>query len=285
MLQISNFYVIGHPLGHSMSPFIHKRLFTIRGVDADYSAIDIPPERLETDLPVLLREAGGINVTIPHKQAVIPYLDGLRGRAELYRSVNTIKTGQEGCLGYNTDADGFLLALRDGDITLKGRVLLLGCGGVGRTFACEAALSGCKIVNAVRESDLKQADELRAYVHTLSPKTDYDITTLDEIGGEFDLLINATPVGMYPDCDAMPVKAPVLRNIAAVFDAVYNPAETLLLKSARANGAKALGGMPMLVWQAVAAHRIWFGADFDRKAVAQLIKDASVEMQRHFSEQ
>ena len=162
-------------------------------------------------------------MTIPHKQAVIPYLDGLRGRAELYRSVNTIKTGPEGCLGYNTDADGFLLALRDGDITLKGRVLLLGCGGVGRTFACEAALSGCKIVNAVRESDLKQADELRAYVHTLSPKTDYDITTLDEIGGEFDLLINATPVGMYPDCDAMPVKAPVLRNIAAVFDAVYNP--------------------------------------------------------------
>lgn len=282
MPQIPAFYVIGHPLGHSMSPFIHKRLFFLRGLEAEYSAVDIPPDRLETELSAWLKSAGGVNVTIPHKQAVIPFLDGLSGRADLYRSVNTIKIGQDGCFGYNTDADGFLLALQGGGISLKGRVLLLGCGGVGRTFACEAALAGCEIVNAVRNADLDQAETLREFVRQLSPQTNYQLTTLDAVNGEFDLLINATPVGMYPNCDAMPVDTSVLSNAAAVFDAVYNPAETSLLRCARANGAKALGGMPMLVWQAAAAHKIWFDAEFEQTAIAQLIEDASAEMQRHF---
>jgi len=215
--------VIGHPLGHSMSPFIHDRLFALSGRTASYGAQDIPPETLSDELPRLLEHAAGVNVTIPHKQAVIPLLDGLYGRAELYRSVNTIAVTPEGRFGYNTDADGFLHALGGSGIPLAGRVALLGCGGVGRTFACEAALAGCEIVNAVRDADLAAGEALLEYVRALKPGAACTLTTLNRLEGPFDLLINATPVGMYPHADASPVTAGLLHDVKAVFDAVYNP--------------------------------------------------------------
>ncbi|HIW74323.1 MAG TPA: shikimate dehydrogenase [Firmicutes bacterium] len=276
------YYVIGHPLGHSMSPFIHTRLFAAQGHTVRYEPRDIPPERLEAELAGLLKEAGGLNVTIPYKQAVIPLLDGLRGRAELYRSVNTIDITEQGRFGYNTDAEGFLAALEGGGVALRGRVALLGCGGVGRTFACEAALAGCTIVNGVREADLPQGRELEAYVRRLVPAASYELTTLDRLEGDFDLLINATPVGMYPHTDAMPVGKPVLAHTAAVFDAVYNPGVTALLACAAANGARTVGGMPMLVWQAAIAHRIWYQAEFTADAMNALIDDSQKEMHRLF---
>lgn len=278
----STFFVIGHPIGHSMSPFIHERLFALSGRAAQYAARDIPPERLAEDLPALLRTAAGCNVTIPHKQAVIPLLTELAGRAALYRSVNTIACTADGPIGYNTDADGFLSALRGAGIALAGRVLLLGCGGVGRTFACEAALAGCTLVNAVRGSDCQAAEDLCAYVHTIAPDAPYTITGLDTLDGDFDLLINATPVGMYPRVDAAPVDVAVLTRVRAVFDAVYNPGETRLLALARAAGAAVLGGMSMLVWQAAAAHTLWYGARFSDADIAVLIADAQAEMARLF---
>ena len=282
MSSTAAFCVIGHPLGHSMSPFIHDRLFALSGRAASYGAQDIPPEALADELPRLLEHAEGVNVTIPHKQAVIPLLDRLYGRAELYRSVNTIAVTPEGRLGYNTDADGFLHALQGGGVPLAGRVALLGCGGVGRTFACEAALAGCEIVNAVREADLAAGEALREYVLALKPGTSCTLTTLDRLEGPFDLLINATPVGMYPHADAMPVEKAVLDRTAAVFDAVYNPGVTALLACAAACGAKTVGGMPMLVWQAAIAHRIWYKAEFSAGDMAALVADADAEMRRRY---
>lgn len=285
MAQSPSFAVIGHPIGHSMSPFIHNRLFALQGKNSLYGKWDIPPEELAAALPQLTNDLGGINVTIPHKQAVIPLLTGLKGRAELYRSVNTIEITPAGNFGHNTDAEGFLCALRAGGAPLKGRVVLLGCGGVGRTFACEAALAGCSIVNAVRAEDVPAAESLRAFVHGLSPDTVYDIVTLDrleQVPGDFDLMINATPVGMYPKTDATPVGAAVLSRTAAVFDAVYNPRQTRLLAMAAAAGAKTVAGMPMLVWQAAAAHTIWYGAAFRDSDIEQLVDDAQTEMERLF---
>lgn len=278
--------VIGHPLGHSMSPFIHRRLFALADrAPVQYDMTDIPPEQLDQMLPALLRKAAGINVTIPHKRAVIPFLTRLEGRAELYQSVNTIAVRETETVGYNTDADGFLLALRDGGIKLEGRVLLLGCGGVGRTFACECALAGCEIVNAVRDEDLAAAAELRQYVLGLSPKTAYSVLTLNELAKhplDAALLINATPVGMYPNADAAPVNERVAARCAAVFDAVYNPRHTRLLQMAEAAGARTVGGMPMLVWQAAAAHRLWYGQEFAPADIRALVEDSQQEMQRLF---
>ena len=274
--------VIGHPIGHSLSPFLHQRLFALQGRTAEYGLRDIAPEALPEQLPHLLREQDGLNVTIPHKQAVIPYLTRLSGRAQRYRSVNTIAVTPDGAVGYNTDADGFLSALRDGGVPLKGRVVLLGCGGVGRTFACEAALAGCTLVNAVREQDLPFAEELRAFVTSLVPQAEYTIVRMDEVDGDVDLLINATPVGMYPHTDALPVPEAVLSRTAAVFDAVYNPRVTRLLERAAACGAKTVGGMPMLVWQAVAAHAIWYDAIFSDETVRGVIEEALAYMEAHF---
>lgn len=282
MSSTAAFCVIGHPLGHSMSPFIHERLFALSGRTASYGAQDISPEALADELPRLLEHTDGVNVTIPHKQAVIPLLDGLYGRTELYRSVNTIAVTPEGRFGYNTDADGFLHALEGSGIPLAGRIALLGCGGVGRTFACEAALAGCEIVNAVRNTDLAAGETLREYVLALRPGTAYTLTTLDRLEGPFDLLINATPVGMYPHADASPVAAGRLHDIKAVFDAVYNPGQTRLLTEAQAAGCRAVGGMAMLVWQAAAAHTIWYGAQFAAADITRLIADADAEMQRRY---
>lgn len=277
-----DFAVIGHPLGHSMSPFIHRCLFHLLGIDAEYTMRDIAPEQLAKDLPVLLGEARGINVTIPHKQTVIPFMTRLEGRAKVYRSVNTVSVTPEGPIGYNTDADGFLHALKEGGSPLSGRVALLGCGGVGRTFACEAALAGCRIVNAVREADREMAASLKRFVQELVPEVEYTITSLSDLQGDFDLLINATPVGMYPHVDASPVEMGALAHTKAVFDAVYNPRETRLLQMAKAQGATAIGGMAMLVWQAADAQTIWFGREFDPTEVAGVIEESLVEMERMF---
>lgn len=281
-MEKSRYALIGHPLGHSLSPFIHARLFSLSGQDVSYTLEDLPPEELETALPALFGRVKGLNVTIPHKQAVIPLLDRLYGRAELYRSVNTIAVTPEGRFGYNTDADGFLHALQGGGVPLAGRVALLGCGGVGRTFACEAALAGCEIVNAVREADLAAGEALRKYVLALKPGTSCTLTTLDRLEGPFDLLINATPVGMYPHADASPVAAGLLHDVKAVFDAVYNPGRTRLLAEAEKAGCRTVGGMAMLVWQAAAAHTIWYGAQFTDADIAQLIADADAEMRRRY---
>ena len=165
-----------------------------------------------------------------------------------------------------------------------GIAALLGCGGVGRTFACEAALAGCSIINSVREADQEAAAALKDYVLTLAPGTDYTIVSLDMLAGqgEIDLLINATPVGMYPHADAAPVDQSAVERCAAVFDAVYNPRRTRLLEMAAAAGAKTVAGMPMLVWQAAVAHTIWYGAAFRERDIQALVADAQDEMERLF---
>ena len=283
-MDFSRYAVIGHPLGHSMSPFSPRRLFALQGQEEDYGSVDIAPADLSQKLPALLAETRGLNVTIPHKQAVIPFLTRLEGRAALYRSVNTIAVTPEGAVGHNTDADGFLCALKAAGVPLKGRAALLGCGGVGRTFACEAALAGCSIINAVREADQEAAAALKDYVLTLAPGTDYTIVSLDMLAGqgEIDLLINATPVGMYPHADAAPVDQAAVERCAAVFDAVYNPRRTRLLEMAAAAGAKTVAGMPMLVWQAAVAHTIWYGAAFRERDIQALVADTQDEMERLF---
>lgn len=276
------YLVIGHPLGHSMSPFIHTRLFSLLDMDASYGMQDIAPDVLDTELPALLGQVNGLNVTIPHKQAVIPHLTRLEGRAAIYRSVNTIAVTPDSPVGYNTDADGFLKALSTAGVPLQGRVALLGCGGVARTFACEAALAGCTIVNGVREADKAAAAELQAFVTELVPGVEYTVTLLDELDGSFDLLINATPVGMYPHVEASPVTADVLANTKAVFDAVYNPRDTKLLQMAKEAGAVAIGGMAMLVWQAAVAQEIWLQREHDPVAVNGVVQEALDEMERMF---
>ncbi len=278
--------VIGHPIGHTMSPFINKRLFELEGIDADYSVFDITPEELTIKYREQLTALDGYNITIPHKQTIIPLIDSLDKKAEIYGSVNTVKNSDGVSKGYTTDPNGFLKALEAYDIPLKHSVVIVGTGGVARVMAFEAAIAGCAITIAVRESDLHDvaalAAELKLKVHGISVDT-CKINRLDHFEkSTIDLLINATPVGMYPNSDACPIDDHVISRCAHVFDAVYNPLETTLIKKARANGAKAVGGMSMLVWQAAVSHEIWNGAVFDREDIEKICADSAEELKKTF---
>lgn len=274
------FAVIGHPIGHTMSPFIHKRLFEIAGLEGEYTVEDVPPETLGARMKELDRLAG-YNITIPNKQRIIPYLDRLDSRAELYGSVNTVCNGSVRT-GYTTDPDGFLKALEHGGIKLAGRVVLLGCGGASRTFAFEAAQAGCSITIAARPESSARQLALANEIREKTGVTQVSCCLLSEISGDFDLLVNGTPVGMYPNTGSMAVSEKALSRCACVFDAVYNPLKTRLIEAAEANGSAAVGGMSMLVWQAVAAHKIWDGTEYDPADIDQLVEDSAKEQSRIF---
>ena len=279
-MSTRKFAVIGHPIGHTMSPFIHKRLFELAKTDGDYTVLDIAPEELPNKISAL-NELAGYNITIPHKQAIIPLIDKLDRKAELYGSVNTVKNG-EIREGYTTDPDGFLKALEASGIPFKGNVLILGTGGVARTFAFEAALAGCNTTIAVRPDDLSAVAKLAGELNDKILSASVSTCLIDRIQGDFDLLVNATPIGMYPKVDAMVVKPELVSRCKYVFDAVYNPLETLLIKTAKANGSTAVGGMSMLVWQAVVAHEIWDGSEYSIDDINQLIEDSANELNKKF---
>lgn len=279
-MAVSHYAVLGYPLGHTMSPFIHERLFAVHGVDAAYQTLELAPQALKQALPQL-RGLDGFNLTIPHKSAILPFLDRLDGRAALYGAVNTVKCGGS-FTGYNTDYLGFLRALAGAGVALAGSVLLCGAGGAARMMAYEAAAASCALTIAARPSGLPRAQALAQDVAARHPGARVRACAYDSLDDDFDLLLNATPAGMYPHPDSMPVNERTVRRCGAVFDAVYNPRETMLLRAARLNGALCAYGMPMLVWQAAAAQEIWNGAAFASREVAPVIEEANWEMERRF---
>ena len=150
------FAVIGHPIGHTMSPFLNARLFSLSGLPAQYTSRDIAPESLPDSLG-FFRSLQGFNVTIPHKQAIIPFLDELDPSARNIQSVNTVKQVNGRLIGYTTDGAGFRFALENAGIPLKGNVLILGAGGVSRVMALEALEAGCRLTIAARNSEKAQS--------------------------------------------------------------------------------------------------------------------------------
>ena len=271
---MEKYCLIGHPLGHSLSPQIHTRLFELSGKPAEYSLNDISPEELPKKY-AFLDEFMGINVTIPHKVAIIDYCAKLSEGAKRYSSVNCVKGGEK--LGCNTDVIGFTKSIEMLGASLNSKVTVIGCGGVGRMICIEAALEGAELTIAALKSDLPLAEKVVEEIKAQKPDASVKITIiengcLDETDGG-DLLINACPVGMFPKSDKMPCTEEVVEKFAFVFDVVYNPKETLLVKTAREKGKKGLNGMAMLVLQAVAAHEIWYGAKFNKNDIDKLITD------------
>ncbi len=270
--------LIGHPLGHSMSPLIHNKLFALSGIeDYSYELIDIAPEKL-AESEDMLRELKGFNITIPHKTAIIPMTDKLGESAERYNSVNCVSNDNGVMTGYNTDCDGFLRSAEL--LPLGGKVLLVGCGGVGRMIAIEAALHGAELTIAVLPDAVKTAQLVMAEILSKCGGASVKICLVSEIEGSFDLLVNATPVGMYPKIDACPVSDEIIENCLSFFDVIYNPIETLLMKKARELGRTAIGGAAMLVYQAVKAHELWYGGEFSNEDISAIIKDVENEVEK-----
>lgn len=274
-MNTKKYAVIGHPIGHTMSPFIHKRLFELAGIDAAYDVLDIAPGALAQEYEHTLRQLDGYNITIPHKQAIIPLLDRTDEKAKMYGSVNTVLNRDGIATGYTTDPDGFIRALEAAGIPLEGRIMILGCGGVARTMAYEIALRGLEFEFAVRREDVGAAGLLCLDITKKIPDAKVSFGLIDQIIGNVDVLINATPVGMYPNSDAQPIHNCAIGRCKYVFDAIYNPLETALVKRARANGSVAESGMSMLVWQAVVSHLHWDGSEYDKRDIDKLCADAA----------
>ena len=279
-MRTQKFAVIGHPIGHTMSPFIHERLFELAGINAEYGVIDIAPEVLSEEYERTLRNLDGYNITIPHKQSIIPLIDELDSKAELYGSVNTVLNKDGRAKGFTTDPDGFLQALGYANIPLSGRVVILGCGGAARTMAYEAALAGAELEFAVREQSVEKAQRLAEEIKTALNTNDIKCVDVKNLSGEIKTLINATPVGMFPNTECQPVSDSQLRSCENVFDAIYNPLQTTLIRKAKSNGSRAEGGMSMLVWQAVVAHKHWDGSTYDAEDVEKLCADAYEELKK-----
>lgn len=277
-MSVKKYAVIGHPIGHTMSPFINTRLFALSGIEAEYTKLDIAPEDLKSSYDSVLSKLDGYNITIPHKQNIIPLIDKIDSKAKMYGSVNTVANKDGVATGYTTDPDGFLKALKAAQITINGRVVIVGCGGVARTMAYEVALKNLPLLFAVRKEDTQIAQYLCNEIQNTVEGAKVSYCLIDELSGDIDLLINATPLGMYPKIEVQPVSDDVISKCSSVFDAVYNPLETVLIQKAKANGSKAVGGMSMLVWQAVVAHEKWDGSVYDVADIDKLCLDASEEL-------
>ena len=277
------FALLGESLKHTMSPPIHQRLFELRGREFSYEIVELHPEEL-AGRAGYLKGMAGFNITIPHKIGIIEHCDALAESAKRYNSVNCVDNKDGVHTGYNTDCDGFLATIRAMDAALGGRVLLIGCGGVGRMMAIEAALAGAELYIAVLESDMPLAEQAQKEILAMKSDAKIHIVLNTEIDASlgYDLLMNACPVGMYPRVEGCPVSDEIIAASDAVFDVIYNPRETVLLKKARSMGKKAAGGMAMLVWQAVKAHEIWDGDSYTDSEVQAIIDEMELLVEKDF---
>ncbi len=271
------FGLTGFPLGHSMSPVIHRELFKIANIDGEYNLYEISPENLNNAFSEL-KNLSGFNVTIPHKISVIQNLDELDEKAALFGAVNTVLVNGK-TKGFNTDCDGFIRAVKMAGITLEGDVLLCGSGGVSRMFAFECVLAGCSLTVAVREADIPAANILQAEIKEKLGKN-IEVINIKDVAKGYHLIINGTPVGMFPNTDACILPKNIIQKSNAVFDAIYNPEETLLIKYAKEAGLKYSNGLSMLVWQAAVAEEIWNGVAFSEDDIKKVIQITKEELKK-----
>ncbi len=246
--------LIGNPLGHSYSPRIHAELVKYLPVDYDYSLFPMEEDAVEGFL--LRRDFDGINVTIPYKKTVMPYLDEISPEAGRIGSVNTIiRTGDGKINGFNTDYYGFSYMLDKGRIELDGKkVLVLGSGGASMTARTVAADRGArKIVIISRHGDDNYSNLERHY--------------------DADVIINTTPVGMYPKNGVSPLAGTPLEkfaNLSGVVDMIFNPSKTALILDAEEAGVRCISGLPMLVAQAKQASEIFTGEQIDDSVIDKI---------------
>jgi shikimate dehydrogenase len=271
--------ILGHPVGHSLSPAIHNAAFQALGLDHVYVAHDVRPE----DLPEAIRGARalgyrGLSITIPHKVAALGWMDEVDETARGIGCINTVVIEGGRLLGHNSDGLGALGALRSAGADPSGRqVLLLGSGGAARaiamTLARHAPPDRLVILGVL-------PDELGALVRDLETRAHYraegralDQAALNAELARADVLLHTTPVGMHPNREQSLVPADLLHGGLVVFDAVYNPRETRLLGEARAAGARVIEGVEMFLGQAVVQFELWTGHPAPTEVMRRVLEE------------
>lgn len=266
---MDKFGLIGGKLGHSLSPAIHKMFFQYTGKEGTYDLLETELDAIPARMEALPKEFVGVNVTIPHKLHVMPFLDGIADEAKAIGAVNTIKFTQQGAFGYNTDYFGFGRMLEYNEIFVKDRVcVVLGSGGAARAVVKYISDAGASKIYLVTR-DPKACDlDFKKMASCL------DVISYEELAAiKGYCLVNCTPVGMFPKVDASPVPATVNAHFEASVDAIYNPAETKFLAQAKACNKKAVNGLFMLVAQAVAAQEIWQDEKYNSELIVKIMHD------------
>ena len=256
--------IIGNPVRHSLSPLIHNRALKRMGINAAYLAFEV--DHLDAALKGI-RGLGlqGVSVTLPFKTDVIPYLDDIDAMATKIGAINTILNEGGRLIGHNTDWSGAIAALEE-KIDLRGKgVHLLGTGGAARAIGFGLKQKGCKVTLFYRSAERAAG---------LSEELGFDLRPLASLATlkrlDADVLINATPVGMYPRDDVSPVPQSILQRGVTVMDIVYHPLRTRLLREAEEQGCQTIHGLEMLAHQGAAQLELWTGKKAD---VRQIKKD------------
>lgn len=268
--------LIGFPLGHSLSPRIHTAALQSCGLEGSYSLFPVHPEDKRSLRELLGRirsgEIQGLNVTVPHKQNVIPFLDELTPTASSIGAVNTIYLYQDKLTGDNTDAPGFLADLKKSLTTETRRrgdlkALVLGAGGSARAVVYALVNDGWDVLIAARRTE--QAQEL-AQQFGSAKAMDFNLQTFQR--SDLPLIVNTTPVGMMPNANQSPWPEKIAFPAhAVIYDLVYNPRETKLVREARCQGLSATTGLGMLIEQAALAFEIWTGYQPPREVMFQAV--------------
>lgn len=275
MAKLKLFALIGDPVGQSLSPAMHNAAFRALGLNCAYINLRVPKPTLANAIAgVRALGIAGLNITIPHKISIISLLDELDESAKLVGAVNTVKNNRGKLIGFNTDGEGALRALEEKIDSVKGKeVVLLGAGGAARAIAFSLARAGARLTIANRTVPRAQAlaSAVEQKLSTNVKVASLNRTELTKALKNVDVLINATSVGMHPKIDKTLVRANMMRRGLVVYDIVYKPLRTKLLREARRAGGKTIDGLGMLVHQGALAFEIWTG----KRAPIKIMKAAA----------
>ncbi|WP_300382301.1 shikimate dehydrogenase [Clostridium sp.] len=263
---MESYGLLGRKLSHSLSPEIHNKIFELIKNNSSYKLFEIEEDNLEMFIEELRSiKIKGINVTIPYKEKVIKYLDEISEEGKKIGAINTIYLKEDKLIGYNTDYYGFGIMLEYNNIQIKNkRVMVLGNGGATKA-----------IVHYLLDEGVKQV-----YIISRNSKVDnYKLDKVEIIGYEDiknikgDILINSTPVGMYPNMGICPVDKKVINNFEILVDIIYNPEETEFLKIGKTLNKKIIGGLYMLVAQAIKAEEIWNNIKIEKEVIKEIYEE------------
>ena len=270
--------VVANPIKHSISPLIHNRAFEATATNGAYVAWEIEAGDLaETVANIRRYQMFGINLSMPYKEQVIPYLDELSDEARLIGAVNTVVNENGNLIGYNTDGKGFFKSLPSFEISGK-RMTLLGAGGAAKSILTQAILDGADQISVfVRSSSMEKT---RIYLEKLRVETDFkvdlydleNVQILQEIIHQSDLLVNATSLGMDGKSSPVPTNLNLPPQVL-VADVIYQPFETPFLKWARNQGNQAINGLGMLLYQAAEAFKLWTGKEMPTDEIWQSLTE------------
>ena len=269
--------VVANPIKHSISPFIHNSAFEATNTNGVYLAWEVDAAELaETVANIRRYQMYGINLSMPYKEQVIPYLDQLSEEARLIGAVNTVVNREGTLIGYNTDGKGFFKSLPSFKISRK-RLVLLGAGGAAKAILAQAILDGVSQISVfVRSSSMEKT---RPYLEKIQNATGFrvdllaleDVQVLQDSITQADLLVNVTSVGMDGSSQPIPTSI-VLPEKLLVADVIYQPFETPFLKWARNQGNQSINGLGMLLYQAAEAFELWTGKEMPTDQIWESLK-------------